>query len=86
MRDKDGNWTELLKGTFTCDGTGRSEARRDYEGGVTEDGNFYLRNIGYINENVAYGTPFERKGNGKAPEIDFKALNQLAGSADDMSK
>lgn len=86
MRDKDGNWTELLKGTFTCDGTGRSEARRDYEGGVTEDGNFYLRNIGYINENIAYGTPFELKGNGKAPEIDFKALNQLAGSADDMSK
>jgi hypothetical protein len=50
MRDKDGNWNELLKGTFTCDGTGRDEFRRDFSGGVTAEGNFYLRNIGYINE------------------------------------
>ncbi|MBQ2456568.1 MAG: DUF3472 domain-containing protein, partial [Bacteroidaceae bacterium] len=86
MRDKDGNWNELLKGTFTCDGTGRDEFRRDFSGGVTAEGNFYLRNIGYINECTAYGTQFERKGNGKAPEIDLKALIQLAGSTDDLSK
>lgn len=86
MRDKDGNWIELLKGKFTCDGTGRQELRRDYEGGITADGNFYLRNIGYVNENVAFGTEFERKGNGKAPEIDFQQLIKLSGSTDDRSK
>ena len=86
MRDKDGNWVELLKGKFTCDGTGRQELRRDYEGGVTEDGNFYLRNIGYVDEHVEYGTEFERKGNGKAPEIDFKELIKLSKSTDDRSK
>ena len=85
-KDKDGNWVELLKGKFTCDGTGRQELRRDYEGGVTEDGNFYLRNIGYVDEHVEYGTEFERKGNGKAPEIDFKELIKLSKSTDDRSK
>lgn len=86
MRDKDGNWNEVLKGKFTCDGTGKQELRRDYAGGVTEDGNFYLRNIGYIDEHTEYATEFERKGNGKAPEIDLQALIKLAGSTDDRSK
>ena len=86
MCDKDGNWFEVLKGKFTCDGTGRQELRRDYAGGVTEDGHFYLRNIGYVDEHVKYGTEFERKGNGKKPEIDFKALIKLSQSTDDRSK
>ena len=86
MCDKDGNWFEVLKGKFTCDGTGRQELRRDYEGGVTEDGNFYLRNIGYVDEHVTYGTEFERKGNGKVPEVDIKALIKLSKSTDDRSK
>lgn len=86
MCDKDGNWFEVLKGKFTCDGTGRQELRRDYAGGVTEDGHFYLRNIGYVDEHVEYGTEFERKGNGKKPEIDFKALIKLSQSTDDRSK
>ena len=86
MCDKDGNWFEVLKGKFTCDGTGRQELRRDYAGGVTEDGHFYLRNIGYADEHVEYGTEFERKGNGKKPEIDFKALIKLSQSTDDRSK
>ena len=86
MCDKDGNWFEVLKGKFTCDGTGRQELRRDYAGGVTEDGHFYLRNIGYVDEHVEYGTEFERKGNGKKTEIDFKALIKLSQSTDDRSK
>lgn len=86
MRDKDGNWTELKSGRLTCDGTGHQGLRCDYSGGVSENGNFYLRNIGYIDDTVAYGTRFEREGNGKAPEIDFKALIQLSGSTDDRSK
>ena len=86
MCDKDGNWFEVLKGKFTCDGTGRQELRRDYAGGVTEDGHFYLRNIGYVDEHVEYGTEFERKGNGKKPEIDFKTLIKLSQSTDDRSK
>ena len=60
--------------------------RCDYSGGVSERGNFYLRNIGYIDDKVEYGTKFEREGNGKTPEIDFKALIKLSGSTDDRSK
>ena len=52
---------------------------------MTEDGCFYLRNIGYIQENVAYGTKFTRKGSGKAPEVDLQALIKLAGSKDKPS-
>ncbi len=84
--DKDGNWSELLKGVFTCDGTGHQGLRRDYSGGVNADGNFYLKNIGYIDEQVPYGTPFTRQGNGKRPNIDFKELIKLSQSADDRSK
>ncbi|MBQ8544476.1 MAG: DUF3472 domain-containing protein [Alistipes sp.] len=86
MRDKDGNWTELKSGRLTCDGTGHEGLRCDYSGGVSERGNFYLRNIGYIDDKVEYGTRFEREGSGKAPEIDFKALIKLSGSTDDRSK
>lgn len=85
MRDSEGKWHEVLEARFSCDATGRQELRRDYEGGVTEDGCFYLRNIGYIQENVAYGTKFTRKGSGKAPEVDLQALIKLAGSKDKPS-
>ena len=86
MRDKNGKWHEVLTGRFSCDGTANKGLRRDYEGGVTEDGYFYLRNIGYINENVKYRTPFIRKETRKKPDVDLEALVKLSKSRDGLSK
>ncbi len=78
MRDKDGKWHEVLSGRFTCDNTGRRDMRRDYSGGVNEQGYFYLRNIGYIDEMTPYGVQFTRQPSGTAPDIDLAALEQMA--------
>ena len=86
MRDKNGKWHEVLTGRFSCDGTANKGLRRDYEGGVTEDGYFYLRNIGYINENVKYRTPFIRKETRKKPDVDLEALVKLSKSRDGLKK
>lgn len=86
MRDKNGKWHEVLSGRFSCDATANKGLRRDYEGGVTKEGHFYLRNIGYINENVKYRTPFTRKATGKAPDIDLEALVKLSKSPDGLKK
>ncbi len=86
VRDAAGKWWEVLRGVFTCDGTGHQGLRRDYAGGVNDDGNFFLKNIGYIDDNVPFGTPFTRKGNGNHPDIDFKELIELSHSTDDLSK
>jgi hypothetical protein len=86
MRDKDGKWHEVLKGSFSCDATANKGLRRDYEGGVNEQGFFYLRNIGYINENVKYRTPFTRKATGKVPDVDLQELVKLSKSRDGLKK
>ncbi|MBQ3148110.1 MAG: DUF3472 domain-containing protein [Alistipes sp.] len=86
MRDKDGKWHEVLSGRFSCDATANKGLRRDYEGGVNEKGYFYLRNIGYINENVKYRTPFTRKATGKVPDVDLQALVKLSESPDGLKK
>lgn len=78
MRDKDGKWHEVLSGRFTCDNTGRRDMRRDYSGGVNEQGYFYLRNIGYIDEMTPHGVQFTRQPSGVAPDIDLAALEQMA--------
>lgn len=78
MRDKDGKWHEVLSGRMTCDNTGRSGMRRDYAAGVTEQGYFYLRNIGYIDQMVPFGTEFKREALGVEPDVDLAALEQLS--------
>ena len=78
MRDKNGNWHEVLSGKMTCDNTGRSGMRRDYSAGVNEQGYFYLRNIGYIDNMVPFGTKFSRQPSGVAPDVDLEALEKLA--------
>jgi hypothetical protein len=75
-----------LKGSFSCDATANKGLRRDYEGGVNEQGFFYLRNIGYINENVKYRTPFTRKATGKVPDVDLQELVKLSKSRDGLKK
>jgi hypothetical protein len=45
-----------------------------------------LRNIGYINENVKYRTPFTRKATGKVPDVDLQELVKLSKSRDGLKK
>jgi hypothetical protein len=72
----DGRWIELTEATFTIDNTGRQGIRLDYAGGV-KDGQFYLRNCGFFDDNVVYGSKFERPALGTAPKVDLKALASL---------
>ena len=79
MRDKSGVWHEVLSARFSHDATAADGLRRDCEGGVNGQGYFYLRNIGYIDESVAYGTRFTRKPSGQTPpDVDLDALERLA--------
>lgn len=78
MRTTDGVWHEVTRASVTADGTGSDGLRRDFYGGVTDDGYFYLRNIGYFDDKISPGTSFTRPASGKsAPVIDFDALNAM---------
>lgn len=72
----DGRWIELTEGIFTVDNTGRSGIRLDYDGGV-EEGGFYLRNCGFFDGTVPYGTRFSRPATGAAPRVDLDALAEI---------
>ena len=50
--------------------------RGDMYGALVGD-EFILKNCGFFNEHENYGTKFERKANGNAPEIDFEMLKNL---------
>lgn len=67
IQTRDGQWTELLKATFSHDGTGR-EARLDRFMGV-EDGAFFLSHGGFVPGFTKYGEPFTRPATGKPPVI-----------------
>ncbi len=68
----DGQWTELLKASFSHDGTGR-EARLDRFMGV-EDGRFFLSHGGFVSGFTKYGELFTRPATGKAPVIEFPKI------------
>lgn len=72
----DGEWIELTEGRFTVDNTGRSGIRLDYDGGVEGDC-FYLRNCGFFDGSVPNGTAFSRPATGRAPQVDFGALEAI---------
>lgn len=74
--DTQGKWTELTRAKYTADATARKGNRIDYAAGV-KDGRFYLANCGFFSPNVAYDTSFERAAANRAPEIDWKALEEL---------
>lgn len=76
-RSKEGEWTELTDATFTHDATARARVRLDYQGGETKDNRFYLKMGGFFNESVPMGTKFHRSPTGKAPVIDWEALEKL---------
>lgn len=76
-RSKEGQWTRLTDATFTHDATANAKVRLDYQGGKTRDNRFYLKMGGFFNESVPMGTKFHAEPAGYAPEIDWKALEQL---------
>jgi hypothetical protein len=67
IRTSDGKWTELLKATFSHDGTGKT-ARLDRFMGV-EKGQFFLSHGGFIEGFTPYGQPFTRPATGTPPVI-----------------
>lgn len=66
----DGKWVELVKGKFTVDQTGRVGARKDFKGGVDQNG-FFLENGGFLDDYTTPGSLFERTPSGKQPDIDW---------------
>lgn len=75
-RDKHGLWHEVTDATFTCDGTGLSGVRTDMYGGE-HNGAFMLQNCGFFDQTTKYRSSFSRPATGKAPQIDFEALEAL---------
>jgi hypothetical protein len=71
-----GKWTELTLAKFTYDATAKANRRADYDGGVIENRKaFYLKNCGFFNNTIEFGTLFNRQPeSGIHPEIDLKAL------------
>jgi hypothetical protein len=72
--DTNGKWYELNKARFTYDATAAKGYRKDYQGGLYAKGGFYLKIDGFFNDFTTYNTLFERKPNGKSPQIDFSKL------------
>ncbi|MEG0725797.1 MAG: DUF3472 domain-containing protein [Mucinivorans sp.] len=71
-----GEWREMCRATFTYDATAQAGVRKDYAGGVV-DGQFFLKNCGFFDQNTVYRTTFERPHTGRVPDIDFEALKKL---------
>ncbi len=75
IRTAGGEWQELTKARFSCDGTGRAD-RLDRFMGV-EDGQFFLSQGGFVPGFTDYGEMFTRPATGHRP-ADLDAL--LAGT------
>lgn len=76
-RSKEGKWTRITDATFTHDATANAGVRLDYQGGIARRNRLYLKMGGFFNESVKAGTKFHCEPTGKAPEIDWEALQQL---------
>lgn len=72
--DTKGKWTEVNLARFTADNTARSGFRMDYAGGVTEEGDFYLRNCGFFSDYTPVDLFFERPLTNQKPSIDLSKL------------
>jgi hypothetical protein len=73
-RDRNGRWFSVKEAGYTADATAHKQARLDYAGGVTADGQFFLRNAGFFSERVPYGASFTRTPAPQPPEIDLTHL------------
>ena len=67
------NWNEVTEVKFTVDATAKNKQRLDYTGGI-KNGQFFLKNGGFFNSNIAPNTMFKKSATGIAPVIDFNAL------------
>lgn len=59
-RTSDGSWFAPARIRLTGDGTARKSRRTDYDGGLLEDGRFFLKNGGFFDSNAVLDTVFER--------------------------
>lgn len=73
----DGVWREATEALFTYDATAAAGVRKDYAGGTTSDGLFFLKNCGFFDQNTPYKSVHHRPVTGKTPEIDWQALKKL---------
>ena len=73
-RDRNGRWFSVADAGFTADATAHKKARHDFAGGISADGQFFLRNCGFFSDKIAYGATFTRKPSQQEPLIDFAKL------------
>jgi len=76
VKTADGDWREITQAKFSHDKTGYKD-RHDYGAGV-KDGRFYLSNGGFVADPIKLGDLFTRPETKQKPEVDLKALEELA--------
>jgi hypothetical protein len=72
-RDKNGNWHEITKATFTGDNIANIDYRTDYKGS-NKDSQFYLMNGGFFDSSTPLNSHLQRHTTGKHPRINFNKL------------
>ena len=70
-------WVRVTSGTFTHDATASAGVRLDYQGGLLENGSFYLKMGGFFNELTKGYTTFESTAKGTEPDVDFEYLETI---------
>ena len=66
-------WKKINEAKLTVDATARREERKDFLGGVNDNG-FFLKNCGFFNADIKPNTSFFRTATTYPPAIDFSAL------------
>ncbi len=71
----DGLWFQPKRVTLTGDNTARRRWRIDYDGGLLEDGRFFLKNGGFFDTSAELGKTFERPEiHSVHPDIDLSEI------------
>lgn len=77
VRTSEGVWQEIVQAGFSFDATARAGVRKDYQGGLDGDEEFYLRNGGFFEDPTPYGMILIRKATHEPPLINFERLKRL---------
>lgn len=76
-RTANGEWKAPSTVRFTADATARNGWRKDFDGGVLEDGRFFLRHCGFIDETQEIGKTFQLDVSSRVkPDIDLETLTR----------